>query len=567
MLGWFLLYGPYSPVGINTQPLAVVAEGQALVPVGGSAANFSAAPIPSWCADAVTGSGDSPLLVYQPSRGLAWEMWGSHDSSTGAWSTSDGAQVEGMGASTGAISEQYHESAAGLSYVGTIITDQDVLRAQAMDSSGAGGDLGHVLALQVSWEQEPFWPPAVTRDGGVGNTQWAPPEGAWFVMPAGVAMPSGMCPLAQYVFRTLQRYGAVVTDVTQGQGVYFVMEDPGDWAAQGYEGTSPILTALDGQADYAALSSLPLGSCVQIVPPATGAPAAAAPAAPVVTLTAQANAVEVAWTSSADTAQAVVTWRLHAGPGPWQVWLAPTGANPTASPVTISGLSGGVEVDVQVWAIGQGLAPSSVVSATPTGNPLGFVQAPATIQTWNQGNSLAFANAVNGGDLLLMASASYTPTTTVTDTLGTAWVKVASSPAGANGYIAELWAGLPPTSGACTVTRDGGGIWTVAEYTGWATGVQASGTATGTGRAVAAKLGAAVATAPALVVLVGAEGNNKSWENGAAAGPGMTQRSANSAGSSGVLLEDMTTGALVPWQALAQLPASEEWQALVVAFQ
>ncbi len=566
MLGWYTLYGPYSPIGINTQPLAVVAEDQPLVAVGGSSANFGFAPVPSWCSDFVGGSGDSPLLIYQPSRGLSWEMWGSHDSSTGVWTTSDGAQVAGMAGSTGAISQQYHEAASGLSYIGTIITNQDVLRAQAMDASGAGGDLGHVLALQVTWEQEPFWPPAVSRDGGVASTPFAPPEGGWFYLPPDVAMPAGMCPLAQYVFRTLQRFGAVVTDVTQGNGVYFVMEDPADWAPQGYLGEAPLLVALDGQPDYAALSALPLGSCVQIVPPATGAPASPAPAAPVVTLTAAANALEVAWTSSADAAQFVVTYRTSAGPGPWQVWLGPNGQNPAASPVTIAGLVGATSYDVQVWAIGAALTASAIETAAPTGGAWGFVQAPATIQSWNQGNVLAFAANVTAGDVIVMASASYSATTTVTDTQGNAWAKVVASAAGPNGYFAELWSTKASASGALTVTRDGGGIWTVAEYAGPA-GSVASGSAIGTGQAVSVPLGSAVTASPALVVMVGAEGTNKSWKNAAAAGPAWAQRSTNSAGSSGCLLEDMTTGALIAWAALAQLTASQEWQGVVAAFQ
>jgi hypothetical protein len=95
----------------------------------------------------------------------------------------------------------------------------------------------------------------------------------------------------------------------------------------------------------------------------------------------------------------------------------------------------------------------------------------------------------------------------------------------------------------------------------------ASGSAIGTGQAVSVPLGSAVTASPALVVMVGAEGTNKSWQNAAAAGPAWAQRSTNSAGSSGCLLEDMTTGALIAWAALAQLTASQEWQGVVAAFQ
>ena len=564
MMRWFTVYGPYQAVGINTQPLAIVPEYQALVPVSGNSANFSQAPIPGWVAKYITGSGDSPLLIYQPSRNLSWEMWGSH-SSGGAWSTSDGYQGTNMQVSTGGIDAQYHESAAGLTYIGTIITNMDVLRAEAMDASGAGGDLGHVLALQVSWESEPFLPPALTRDGGVGNTPFAPQEGAWYYIPSNVAMPSGMCPLAQYLFRTLQRYGAIVVDVTQGQGIYFVMENPGTWSDQGYSGTAPIDTALNGQQYYAAFDAIPIDSMVQIIPPLTGAPPGKAPSALTITATAGANSITVDWSGAgSDVTQYFVQYRTTTGPGPWTTYLATNGLNPTASPVVIDGLNGGVSYDVQIWAVnGSGITESNIASATPTGGLYGYVQGGTTLQSWNQGNVVTLNN-VTQGHMLVMASASYNTTTTITDTQGNVWTKAVNSASGTGSYFAEVWTAIAKATGNVTITRDGNGIWTALEYAGVTT-VGTTGHNTNTGSAALdCEMAAATSGVPSILMLVGAEGNNKSFQNNTAVGPGLTQRSTNNAGSSGCLVGDLITDAALQWTLYGQIPASTSWEAVTV---
>ena len=565
MLNWFTIYGPYSAIGINTQPLIVVPEGQALVPVSGNSANFTTAPIPSYASKYITGSGDSPLIVYQPSTGLAWEMYGSH-SSGGAWSTSDGIQYSGMGASNGALDQQYHISAGGLSYLGTLITNADVARAEAMAASGnTNPNFGHVVALQVNWEQLPFLPPAISQDGGVSNTPFAPPEGAWFYMPSNVAMPAGMCPLAQYLFNTLKLYGCIVTDITRGNGVYFLTEVADVWTDEGFSGTPPITTALNGQPAYAALAAIPLGSMVQIAPPPTGAPRGNLPSAPVVTLTPGANTLQASWATESDVTQYIVQYRESSGPGPWQTYLPASGQNPTTSPVTIDGLDGTLSFDVQVWAVNaNGMTPSAIVAGNPTGNTWGFIQGGTTIQSWNQGNVITLGANVTAGNMLVMASASYNTTTSITDNQGNVWTQAKASASGTGSYFAEVWTTTAKTSGSLTVTRNGNGIWTVAEYHG-PTAVDANGSNTSTGsRAIQCQFSSPTTGTPSIVLLVGSEGNNKSFQNGTAVGPGLTQRSTNVTGSSGCLLADMTTDAHLAWNLLGQIPASTSWQAVVV---
>ena len=84
-------------------------------------------------------------------------------------------------------------------------------------------------------------------------------------MPANVAMPSGLTPFGQMVFRALQTYGAVVTD--QAGSVSIESEQPSDWAAEGHSGTDPITASWDGDQEYQVVASLPWASLQVVDPP------------------------------------------------------------------------------------------------------------------------------------------------------------------------------------------------------------------------------------------------------------------------------------------------------------
>ena len=67
--------------------------------------------------------------------------------------------------------------------------------------------------------------------------------------PPGLAMPSGLNPFAQMVFRAIQTYGMVVTD--QSGGVQLEAEkQSSDWTAEGNTGPAPIATSWDGLQEY-----------------------------------------------------------------------------------------------------------------------------------------------------------------------------------------------------------------------------------------------------------------------------------------------------------------------------
>jgi hypothetical protein len=363
-------------LGINTMPVLIVPSGQALVAVSGYG-NFTEAPIPTYASGLITGSGDSPLVIYQPSSGTEWEMWQASDSS--GWSMSDGYEATNLSSSTGAFPATggYGLAASGLSYLGLIISESDI----------ASGAINHALALEVSYEQYLQWPPASRADSGLTNTANAPAEGMWFYLPADVSMPGGMAPLAQMVFKALQTYGALVTDVTQGGGVYFVIEDPADWAAQGGTGTDPITTALAGNPTYSVLQPLPLSSLVQIIPPRTGSSPGTAPGQPTgVTLTPSDSGVPstgelgVTWTApgtGTPILQYVVAYRAF-GSTDWHV-VQP---NPTTTSATITGLTNGTTYQVQVWAqntvtlTGSAIVPASSAVPGVPGAPTGLTAAP-----------------------------------------------------------------------------------------------------------------------------------------------------------------------------------------------
>ncbi len=258
-------------------PIVTVAANQALVPIksapapgdGGSSCNtfnvYGGAgtgpdvPIPSSAASLIPDTGDSSLIVYQPSTSTEWEFWETAYSSSNGWTACDGGKITNLSASDGVFSEPggYGLSAAGISYLGTAITEADV----------ASGSINHTLALQV-----------VHCNGGVapanrtdcGSRPGQVSEGSWLRFPTTLAMPKGLTPFAQMVFKAMQTYGAVVTD--QSGSVSIAAENGYDWTYEGHSGTDPITSSWDGQPAYAALDGVPWGQLEVVSPTQTSTP-------------------------------------------------------------------------------------------------------------------------------------------------------------------------------------------------------------------------------------------------------------------------------------------------------
>jgi hypothetical protein len=222
-------------------PIVVVPANQPLVPLYVSsgcgdftASTGTAAPIPTGSALSI--SGDSPLVVYQPSTSTEWEFWQAANSGPGI-SACWGGQESTTG--SGVFQPNYGLAATGISYLATTITEADI-------QSGA---IRHALSVDVA-RCSGFVAPADRNDCGGGSVI---PEGQYFRLPANLPMPGGLTPFEQLVFVALQQYGMVVQDQTQGWGVVI--------NAQNSSGPDPISSSgptLDG---------IPWGALQAVAPP------------------------------------------------------------------------------------------------------------------------------------------------------------------------------------------------------------------------------------------------------------------------------------------------------------
>ncbi len=246
----------YGTVGVNTMPVYTVPAGAPMVPLAPSPGCNDFLPstgptVPLPVGLHLNGSPDDPLAIYQPSTGRDWELWQAHLQPSGGLSACWGGMLDVYG-SSGVFPSPYGLSATGISYLATVITQQDL----------ASGRIDHALALEIP--RCNYWVYPADR-GDCGSDPGQPPEGQWFRMPASVAEPPGLTPFAQMVFRALQTYGMVVTD--QAGAVMLQAEQPQDWAAQGHRGQSPLLASWQGLSEYQVVADLPWASLQAVSPP------------------------------------------------------------------------------------------------------------------------------------------------------------------------------------------------------------------------------------------------------------------------------------------------------------
>ena len=246
----------YGSVGVNTMPIYSVPAGapDASVSVRSGCNNFlpstgSEIPVPSYAA--LNGSSDDPLIVYQPSTLSDWELWEVDKQSDTSYSACWGGKLA-MGSSDGVFPPTFGLSATGISYLATTVTEADV----------ESGTIGHAIAVILPGCNGYTYP---ADRGDCGSDGGQPAEGQWYRFPAGLAMPSGLNPFAQMVFRAIQAHGMVVVD--QGGSVSIEAEQSSDWAAEGNSGTDPITASWDGLQEYQVVQALPWSDLQVVDPP------------------------------------------------------------------------------------------------------------------------------------------------------------------------------------------------------------------------------------------------------------------------------------------------------------
>lgn len=245
----------YKQIGVGFKPIYTVPANQPLVPVTATTGCYKGflstlgpgVPIPPGAYN--SGTSDANVIVSQPSTGRDWEFWKATETN-GQWSACWGGGLNAL-SSSGVFPYPFGESASGISYLATTITEADI----------ASGQINHAINLQVE-VCNGFTAPADRTD--CGSHPGTPAEGTWFRMSATTPMPAGLTPFAQMVFRALQTYGAVVTD--HAGAVMITAEDTADWAFQGHTGPDPITTAFAGHPEYSVLNGMPWSQLQVVVP-------------------------------------------------------------------------------------------------------------------------------------------------------------------------------------------------------------------------------------------------------------------------------------------------------------
>jgi hypothetical protein len=240
-------------VGVNNGsygiPIYRVGSSQALVTVKADCTTTSdyttslQAPIPNGAVPA-TGT-DHSIIIYQASTNKEWEFWNFQTTGTDTYEACDGGEMSNVSTSNGVFPLSGSQlSSSGIDYMATLITETDV----------QAGAINHAIPV-ADMSCDGFIAPARSNyDCGGGVV----PYGQYFRFPPGMAMPSGLAPLAQMIFKAIQNYGMVTVDT--GGAIQVGAEDPAGWyMTTGTPTTTvdPITAAMDGQPEYEVIASLP----------------------------------------------------------------------------------------------------------------------------------------------------------------------------------------------------------------------------------------------------------------------------------------------------------------------
>jgi hypothetical protein len=179
---------------------------------------LNAVPIPPGAKPAA--GGDESLTVWQPSTDKLWDFWGLTQSTTGAWSTKWGGEMDNVSTNPGYFthlgqSTNWGGTGTGLPLLGGLVTIADLNR----------GYIDHALAIAIPMGQKGVFAwPAQRSDGGYTGGV-AIPEGTMFRLDPTVNIASLNLPyLDRLLAQAAQTYGIVVRD--QSGCVSFYAQDP-----------------------------------------------------------------------------------------------------------------------------------------------------------------------------------------------------------------------------------------------------------------------------------------------------------------------------------------------------
>jgi hypothetical protein len=206
-------------------------------------------PIPTYAS--TYGSGDSPLAIYQPALGRAYEFWQAVKVNATTWKACWGGESDPE-TSPGVYPAWFGRTATGIALADLDITEADV----------AAGAIKHAIAMDITACDGFVFPAA---RGDCGSAAGQPPEGQMFRLPASTSCSGLVTTLADLVCQAIKTYGLVVVD--QAGAVMLQAEQSSDWAAEGLTGTDPLTSAEQGQPEYLAVYNIPWSALQAVDPP------------------------------------------------------------------------------------------------------------------------------------------------------------------------------------------------------------------------------------------------------------------------------------------------------------
>ncbi|HEX8508769.1 MAG TPA: malectin domain-containing carbohydrate-binding protein [Propionibacteriaceae bacterium] len=234
-------------------------QGKAYLPGGlfGEGGQFISVPMPS-VAGGSSGN-DSAISIYQPSSDKMWTFWKLNKQADG-WHACWGGRIDGVSTSPGWFNGGFGTTATGLAGEGGMVNIKDV----------QAGSIDHALSLAIlspaHWSIV-SWP--AQRSDGSDLSPDAIPEGTRLRLKPGVDVDAlKMHPIAKMVAKAAQTYGFIVTDKAGAVGV----SAEGGGAVEGYTGSNPWPTLMNGTPSYAIMAGFPWSE-LEALPKDYGKPA------------------------------------------------------------------------------------------------------------------------------------------------------------------------------------------------------------------------------------------------------------------------------------------------------
>jgi hypothetical protein len=230
-----------------------------------------------------------------------------------------------------------------------------------------------------------------------------------------------------------------------------------------------------------------------------------------------------------------------------------------------------------ITATASGISRTATIDLVMTpGQAITFVQSTSTAQTGGRTASKAFPDGVTSDHLIIVGSfVDLGATVSVTDSLGNTFTQVAHQTV-ASDHDADVFVGTAGSSGADTITLNAGSgknvyAFSIHEYSGVTTTVDASATAQGSSTAAAS--GSLTTITPNdLIFAWFTNGSNHKNENFSSLNSAYTKREMSGTGTTQcyayancVESGDLVAGATLTTNATATLDVADIWSATVVA--